>query len=137
MSKISDEIREWCDLVDVNDHIDVDALIRLRKLGNRIDYEMVELPKDKGGEPIHVGYTVYNFESGKKLYVNELRLGKEWKILTNYGDIDNPTDFTKNKPDSLERIADEIENTNLANPQLREWADRIRKIAKKEASDEL
>lgn len=97
MSKISDEIREWCDLVDVNDHIDVEALIRLRKIGNRIDYEMVELPKDRDGNPIRAGYTIYNFESGLELRVEELRLGKSWEIWTNYGFIDNPADITKNK----------------------------------------
>lgn len=128
MGKISDEIREWCDLVDVNDHVDVDALIRLRKLGNRIEYEMVELPKDKDGNPIHVGYTLYNFESGLEMRVEELRLRKEWEILTNYGYTDKPTDLTKT--DSLKRIANEIENTNPANQYLREWADRIRKLAK-------
>lgn len=44
--KISDELRKWCD--------------ELRVLADRIDREMVELPKDAEGEPIRIGDVLYS-----------------------------------------------------------------------------
>ena len=49
--RIGDELRKWCDGADV----DGSACDELRALADRIDREMVELPKDAGGEPIHIG----------------------------------------------------------------------------------
>lgn len=45
--KISDELRKWCDEADV----DGNACDELRVLADRIDLEMMELPKDADGEP--------------------------------------------------------------------------------------
>lgn len=138
MSKISDEIRKWCGITASIEQLSTEEIKVLHELADRIDDEMIELPKDGDGEPIHVGYTVYNFESGKELYVKELCLNNEWYIWTNYGLVDDTSVITHIRPDSLERIADELEDANFlhrdgwgdATPQLREWADRIRKLAK-------
>lgn len=54
--KISDELRKWCDGADV----DGNACDELRVLADRIDREMVELPKDADGEPIRVGDVLYS-----------------------------------------------------------------------------
>lgn len=54
--KISDAIREWCDETDV----DLNACTDLRVLANRIDCEMVELPKDADSEPIRIGDILYS-----------------------------------------------------------------------------
>ena len=59
MTKISDELRKWCDESDV----DGGACDELRVLADRIDAEMVELPKDADGAPIHVGDTVWDYNS--------------------------------------------------------------------------
>lgn len=49
--KISDELRILSDESD----IDCGARVKLRKLADRIGAELVELPKDADGVPIHVG----------------------------------------------------------------------------------
>ena len=49
MSKISDEIREWCKWCDEHSA----ARDSLCKLADRIDAEMLELPRDTGGKYIH------------------------------------------------------------------------------------
>lgn len=54
--KISDELRKWCDGADV----DGNACDELRVLADRIDREMMELPKDAEGEPIHIGDVLYS-----------------------------------------------------------------------------
>lgn len=48
---ISIDIREWCDEADV----DGNACDELRAIADRIDREMMELPKDADGEPIRIG----------------------------------------------------------------------------------
>ena len=52
--KISDAIRKWCDLAEAYSF----PCDELRELADRIDNEMVELPKDRDGVPIRVGDTV-------------------------------------------------------------------------------
>lgn len=55
MNIISRNLREWCDEVDV----DGDSSGEPRAIADRIDREMVELPKDADGVPIHIGDVVY------------------------------------------------------------------------------
>lgn len=52
---ISDELRELSSKAGIYSN----SCRKLRKLADRIDAEMVELPKDRDGVPIHVGDTVY------------------------------------------------------------------------------
>lgn len=54
--KISDELRKWCDGADVDGNV----CDELRVLADRIDREMMELPKDAEGEPIHIGDVLYS-----------------------------------------------------------------------------
>ena len=60
MSKISDELCKVADEYDV---------LPLYKLADRIDAEMVELPKDRDGEYIHVGDVMEWCDSGETLTV--------------------------------------------------------------------
>lgn len=48
---ISLDIRDWCDEADA----DGNACDELRAIADRIDREMMELPKDADGEPIRIG----------------------------------------------------------------------------------
>ena len=114
MSKISDEIREWCKWCDEHSA----ACDSLCKLADRIDSEMVELPKDADGVPIHVGDTVYD-EDGRAWHVEGISLGRwakwvEGHVVHAMGDSGQwrdlmPEWLTHERPDSLERIATELE----------------------------
>lgn len=143
--KISDEIRQWCDIC-CGDYIDKDCCDELRNIANRIDREIVELPRDADGVPIHVGDTVWGCSSGMELIVNGMRLTDSWAVSTNHGLISRASDVTHERPDSLEHIADELDEwfdkldawsdgvyvDKNACPELRGFADRIRKLAKEE-----
>lgn len=74
MTDISDEIRKVADEYDV---------LALYKLADRIDSEMVELPKDKDGVPIHVGDTLDGY--GKTIEVVEMRYGRGGWVLISRG----------------------------------------------------
>ena len=143
--RISDELREWADV-----HCGEECVEYLGLLADRIDREMVELPKDKGGNPIHVGDTVY-LESGSKADVKSIEFsqGEHSIVFTARGKGFFPSHLSNERPDSLERIADEMENAvGCAETSARgdeapwvfaasveKWAERLRKLAK-EASDE-
>lgn len=145
--KISDAIRKWCDLAEA-DSFPCDEL---RELADRIDNEMVELPKDRDGVPIRVGDTVYLL-NGNTYNVKEISIlsqtayptceapdGKTYEFL--------PGGLSHERPDSFERIADELEVakgwcdqngehscivSSVSTKTLQEWADRIRKLAKED-----
>lgn len=131
--KISDELREWgygfC-----GDTYDV-----VTAIADRIDSEMVELPKDADGRPIHVGDTVYGCRSGMKMTISELRMtANGWSISTSRGYLTD-AELTHTRHDSFERIADELEawcdGTDVdgdACGKPRDLAKRIRKLAAKE-----
>lgn len=135
--KISDEIRNRFSI----DHCGSGLLVsnsecdRLLALAGRIDAEMVELPKDADGEPIHVGDTVYGCRSGMKMTISELRMtANGWLISTNRGYLTD-AEVTHTRPDSWERIADDIETVVPIDDEgderfRRELADRIRRLAK-------
>ena len=73
--KVSDEIRKVADEYDV---------LPLYKLADRIDREMVELPKDKDGVPIHAGDTLDGY--GKTIEVVEMRYGRGgWVLISRDG----------------------------------------------------
>lgn len=135
--KISDEIRRWCKA-----GYDIDEL---RALADRIGAEMVELPRDEGGVPIHIGDTVYDLNGDRKM-VRSLRLYNEekhaWMIVEDRWGVEMlPGELTHERPDSLERIADELDDWSEDNrvngnhetfSRARDFADRIRKLAKEE-----
>lgn len=136
--RISDEIREWC---DKHEH-ESNMLWKLRNLADRIDDEMVELPKDADGVPIHVGDEVYT-PSGNVANVTSIR----FHVMCSFhggGGVSTtffPTDLTHARPDSLERIADELDGWRVAaavdcrikamdEDTVHDLAERIRKLAK-------
>ena len=132
MTDISDELRKVADEYDV---------LPLYKLADRIDSEMVELPKDADGVPIHVGDTVWGCISGMQMAVHELRLTDRWTISTDTGFIPKASAVTHVRPDSWERIADELEEWREDNrvngnseifDRAADFSERIRKLAEKE-----
>lgn len=135
MSKIGDELRGFTNTYDLNS---------LQNELKRIDAETVELPKDADGMPIHVGDTVWGCISGMQMAVLELRLKDRWTISTDTGFIPKASAVTHVSPDSFERIADELEryaNDSCGEDEidgatastLVDFADRIRRLAKREA----
>ena len=137
MDKISDEIRDFIDEEDLYPR----QIAGLRRIADLIDHEMVELPKDADGVPIHVGDTVYGCRSGMKMTISELRMtANGWSISTSRGYLTD-AEVTHVRPDSLESIADELEglsvdsmvsDTNLLSSCALGLAERIRRLAKKE-----
>lgn len=144
--KISDELREWADV-----HCGEECEEYLGLLADRIDREMVELPKDRDGEVIHVGDMVYRDDVGN-LEVRGINLTRhavtvECECPDGTACIVFPTGIIHIRTDSLEQIADDIElaekwcdgegeyGTGISSVEestLHEWADRIRKLAEKE-----
>lgn len=147
MSGISDELRDYgrrlvsnaspfnCTFGDIRAYQD--------ELADRIDAEMMELPRDRDGSPIHVGDTVY-LDDGRTAKVTRIQLSeREHSIgFTVCGDFFAlwPEDLTHTRPDSLERIADELEDWSEDNringdgevfERARQFSDRIRKLAER------
>ena len=141
MTKISDEIRSFVKRSYADEYMDPRELLAI---ADRIDREMVELPKDADYVPIHVGDTVWDMRNWKKLSVIDIVMGAhevrlyvtpdetvEWYV--------NPADLTHTAPDSFERIADELEGLSVdssdnyyVSTHCSKLADRIRKLAAKE-----
>lgn len=135
MAKISDELREFAD-TEVLSAIQISDLKHMAK---RIDAEMVELPKDADGVLIHVGDTVWGCISGMQMAVRQLRLTDRWTISTDTGFAPKVSAVTHTAPESLERIADEMDNfadanyaSGLLKQGIKDFAERIRKLAEKE-----
>ena len=141
--KISDELRNWFSI----DHCGSGLLVsksecgRLLALADRIDSEMVELPKDADGVPIHVGDTVWGCISGMQMAVHELGLTDRWAISTDTGFIPKASAVTHVRLDSFERIADELDEQagsltkdgyTWQEDAIHNFADRIRKLAEKD-----
>ena len=132
MSKISDELRDYCKKVLCYTHY----YDKFWYLADRIDREMVELPKDKDGRPIHVGDTVYGCRSGMKMTISELRMtANGWSISTSRGYLTD-AEVTHTRPDSWERIAHDLDDWTavLADCDVdaaHAFADRIRRLAAK------
>lgn len=135
--KISDEIRRWCD--DAYSGRKIRTTKDLYAIADRIDSEMVELPRDMDGLPIRAGDTVWGCRSGMKMTISELRMTTNgWSISTNSGYLTDAK-VTHERPDSLERIADDLDEmvdgpgpTDDVCEMLADIADRIRKLAEKE-----
>jgi hypothetical protein len=152
MSKISDELREWSER-NCGGYVDGELREELLSIANRIDSEMVELPKDRDGAPIHVGDTVYTTD-GTKDYVERICIMANTthvKCAFSDGRIIEfqPTELTHIRPDSWERIADELDDwlicasnshnfcqiTDDSENALRDISDRIRKLAKEQGDE--
>lgn len=143
MGKISNDIRNWCAHHECTP-VDSDDCDELRAIADRIDHEMVELPKDRDGVPIHTGDKVWDVRDGQKLSV--IGIVMEAYIVRIYVTPDDtvewyakPTDFTHKRPDSWESIAGELDEMVEAAQhaddnceKLADIAERIRKLAEKE-----
>lgn len=136
MSDISGELRKFTNTY----HLNSLQVYELNHITDRIDAEMVELPKDRDGAPIHVGDTVYG-EDGMSYKVVSISFGRwpggvtvnavngfsKWRDLI-------PGKMTHIRPDSLESIARDLEDWDEGNisGSAQSFADRIRELAKKE-----
>lgn len=140
--KISDEMREWCKWCKEHSAVR-DSLCRL---ADRVDAEMVELPKDADGVPVHVGDTVEFTGHGGQYAVRSITLHTGGAVKV---DVFNdgcrasvsPTCLIHIHPDSWERIASDMEDFAADNEingshevldRAMDFADRIRKLAEKE-----
>ena len=119
----------------------------MRELADRIDREMIELPKDCCGEVIHVGDTVRMDDGRSNAEVVKLcRVRYSWHVGCRFSD-GTIKEFFANlvkviKPyDSLERIADELEEQagsitkdgcTWQEDAIHDFSDRIRKLAGKD-----
>lgn len=141
--KISDKIREWCHINGGS--FQRNACNELGDLVDRIDNEMVELPRDRDGDVIHIGDTMYTVD-GRKAHVvgihfipSKAYIGLQFPSLGITADY-IPHCIAHEYPDSLERIADELqewsETVDVTDNRkvfdgAAEFADRIRKLAAK------
>ncbi|MDY5003720.1 MAG: hypothetical protein SO057_06230 [Atopobiaceae bacterium] len=78
MAKISDELRKWADDLDSDDIVCTTAT--LYTLADRIDSEMVALPKTADGVPIHVGDKVY-LDDGRMACVTEIDFKRICEVI--------------------------------------------------------
>lgn len=140
--RISNCIRNWCASHE-GTLVDGDDCGELRDLADRIDAEMVELPKGADGKPIHCGEELWadGSDGYKKRFLLLMRLDGDgrWALLFEGGTMCDPGIVTHEEPDSLERIADELEEWSEDNrvdgnagifSRAAYFAERIRRIAK-------
>lgn len=143
MTKISDEIRGFVRRSYEDEYMDPKELLAL---ADRIDAEMVELPKDADGVPVHLNDTVYD-SRGYECHVNSMTLysnGDDATVRVGDGVCSTAVTtyvLTHKRPDSLERIADELNDWRKGaveerrirtsdNDDVNDFIDRIRKFAK-------
>lgn len=144
MSKISDEIhRRFGDSHEI-EYVSFgrSGCDKMRELADRVDTEMVELPRDRDGVPIHVGDMLRGCDAvlvNVFTIVEELRFDGRWEIDTTFGCITEPRLFVHDSPDSFERIADELDemvddaySADDRCERLADLADRISKLSEKE-----
>lgn len=138
MSEIGDELRKVADEWDVTP---------LYAIADRVDAEMVELPRGKDGKPIRVGDTVFG-EDDKPWHVQSITIGElsttpSRVIRALNGACERrylkPEWLTHKCPDSWAQIAYELDawcdRTDVdgdACGEPRELARRIRRLAEKE-----
>lgn len=143
-SNLRNLARSWSD----NKSIKPGVYNCLMTIADRIDAEMVEWPLGKDGKPIRVGETVYG-EDGRAWHVEGVVTGRwteytESPVVYATGDSGQwrnllPWLLTHERPDSWERIADELEEwcnsvdvDRDACGEPRELARRIRRLAERE-----
>lgn len=140
MTRISDDIRKWCNLC--GGIIDSGDKAELRDLTDRIDNEMVELPKS-ADEKIWTGREMYFWTGATEgdwhdfnslVYIN----GK-WYVEDHDGQMYLAASVWYERPDSWDSIADELDEMVDASDssddrceKLADLAERIRKLADKE-----
>ena len=152
MSEISDMLRDSADDMERNPGVDQHLGPEfLRGLACRIDKTMVEWPLGADKKPIKPSQTVYKAINGDdgEYVVHSLRCSVPgWVVLikrvgTDSSCIVRPDVLTHKRPDSWERIADELDDWRLsaaaylnlkANDEdlIHAIAERIRRLASRE-----
>ena len=106
MKTISDEIRMFVKRSYEDGYMDPKELLAL---ADRIDRELVELPRDADGVPIHAGDTVWVCSSGTRFVVDELHMTEGgWAVFTTNAYYVKASGVAHAEPDSFERIAYEL-----------------------------
>lgn len=146
MNRISEELRRLID----GENLNPIQTARLRRIADRIDTETVELPRDRYGVVIHVGDTVYRKDGDGPEVVTSIilkNLASHWKVwiralMACAPTPCNPVALTHTRPDSWERIADELDawcdGTDVdgdACEKPRALAGRIRTLAEREEGE--
>lgn len=132
-------LRGWVRRARADCHM---SLRELEAIADHIDNELVELPKDRDGVPIHVGDTVY-LDDGRKAKVTHIDLMWGTSCIVCWASGEDcdclPSGISHTVPDSWERIADELEAwcdrvdvDGDACEKSRDIVERIRKLAAKE-----
>lgn len=147
MSRISDSLREQArHLCDDGRHMSLDS-DQVECIADRIDAEMAELPRGKDGRPIHAEDTLYDSDGTQwtvtHIYYYSPDDGPD--VVAQHGNAEinfEPPDYhgmTHERPDSWERIAQELEAwcdrvdvDRDACGEPRELARRIRRLAGRE-----
>lgn len=144
MEMISDEIRCFVKRSYADEHMDPRELLALAE---RIDAEMVELPKDGGGKIWTGCEDFFWVESRGGVWVHHSLLsldlinGSKWYVRDTRGHGYEAGLVWHERHDSLERIADELEqwsDDNRVNGsgevffRAGDLAERIRKLAKED-----
>ncbi len=145
--KISDELRRLAHAGSLSPF----PVIELRHIADRIDTETVELPKDRDGKPYSTSGDAERVwdNDGNEYCVDRLEYtggDAPWDVVatnakTGYQDAYTPDWFTHERPDSWERIADELEEWSEDNrvngngevfDRALQFSDRIRRLAERE-----
>ena len=156
--KISDELRNWFSI----DHCGSGLLVsnsecdRLLALADRIDSEMVEIPKDADGREVPLDTKELYDANGKRVPITSFTFScgtngcwSDWKAFSPDASSDGGMFYVDGMyltmPDSLERIADELDEQagsltkdgyTWQEDAIHDFADRIRKLAAKEDEHE-
>lgn len=149
MIKISDEIRNWCEFEDGTEcggFVTKASFNKILALADRIDTETVELPKSADGK-IWTGREVCFWTGateGDRHEFNSLTyINGRWCVEDKHWQRYPAVSVWYERPDSWERIADELkryandscsedEIDGMTASTLVDFADRIRKLAKRE-----
>lgn len=150
MDKISDEIRNFVERSYKDEYMDPKELLAL---ADRIDAEMVKLPRDKDWKPIHCGDTVF-LDDGREAEVKAIQFYDDGSATITCKMVDDfsftrhtSSSLTHTRPDSLERLADELdewfkdaaENRRIRPSDadaLLDFSERIKKLANDKQDDE-
>lgn len=145
MSKISDEIRNWCEFEDGTEcggFVTKASFNKLLALVDRIDGEMVELPQSADGN-IWTGREVCFWTGsteGDRHELNSLTyINSKWCVEDNHWQRYPAASAWYERPDSWKRIADELDKmVDAADSaddrceRIADLANRIRKLSEKE-----
>ena len=137
MTDISDEIRKWCaseNDTECGGFVTKVSFDELRALADRIDAEMVELPKDRDGEYIHIGDVMEWCDSGETLTVEGIGSdvlfyidgeNAEWTAARNKRHHHAPT-VEDVLTEMVAKVIERGELTNGAAQTIAEYAAKLR-----------